>query len=60
MFTVDDLKKDLPNFPDDVLADWLLPYANIIGWPPARDINEIPENRWKYLRGQFKNPAQHA
>ncbi len=30
-----DIKKDLPNFPDEVIIDWLLPFANKLGWPPV-------------------------
>lgn len=29
------IKTDLPNFPDDVITDWLLPYAERMGWPPT-------------------------
>lgn len=34
------IKQDLVNFPDEVIKEWILPYANMVGWPP---INE----RWK-------------
>src|SRR5690242_14700650 len=49
MFALSDLKETLPNFPDEVLEGWLLPYANSEGWPPAQDTNATPEGRWKYL-----------
>ena len=48
-FTIADLKATLPNFPDEVLAEWLLPYANYEGWPPAKDDYSAPEGRWRYL-----------
>ena len=34
--------QDLPNFPEDVIAQWLVPFAETDGWPPIAD-------RWKYL-----------
>lgn len=43
------LKADLPNFPDEVLSDWLLPYARTEGWPPVRSAEAIPEGRWRFL-----------
>jgi hypothetical protein len=29
------IKIDLPNFPDDIIMDWIEPYAQTIGWPPV-------------------------
>jgi hypothetical protein len=46
---LEDLKRSLPNFPDEVLANWLLPFANVEGWPPARDDESLPEKRWIFL-----------
>ena len=43
------IKKDLPNFPDEVISDWLLTYANQEGWPPSLDAFGIPIGRWKAL-----------
>ncbi len=40
---------DLPNFPTEVLSDWLLPYAKTEGWPPSHGYNEPPQKRWRYL-----------
>jgi len=34
MTLLKNIKKDLPNFPDEVIQDWLLPPANDIKWPP--------------------------
>jgi hypothetical protein len=36
MLAVVDIKKDLPNWPDDVIDQWLLYFANEpdCGWPP--------------------------
>lgn len=39
------IKKDLPNFPDEVIKDWLEPFAISDGWPPT-------EPRWKNLLGR--------
>jgi hypothetical protein len=36
------IKKDLPNFPDQIIKDWLEPFAEDEGWPPAAE-------RWRYL-----------
>ncbi|MCK5085019.1 MAG: hypothetical protein KAQ64_05190, partial [Candidatus Pacebacteria bacterium] len=36
MTLFEDIKKDLPNFPDEVVWEWLLPCANNYGWPPKR------------------------
>lgn len=49
MVNIDDLTATLPNFPDEVLADWLLPYAKSEGWPPAPSESEKPLKRWRYL-----------
>ncbi|MEK9157612.1 MAG: hypothetical protein AAB638_00290 [Patescibacteria group bacterium] len=38
----DQIAKDLPNFPHEVIRDWLLPYAKTDGWPPTSE-------RWAYL-----------
>jgi hypothetical protein len=37
MENFDKIKESLPNFPDDVIKEWLLPYADEIGWPPIHD-----------------------
>ncbi len=39
---------DLPNFPEDVVEQFLLPYAEELGWPPGKCEND-PSNRWKYI-----------
>jgi hypothetical protein len=49
MATLEALKKSLPNFPDEVLRDWLLPYAMTEGWPPSDTLEALPERRWRYL-----------
>jgi hypothetical protein len=45
------LKEALPNFPDEVLEDWLLTYAKSEGWPPPLDSAGFPMARWRYLLG---------
>lgn len=49
MVTIEDLKYTLPNFPEEILRDWLLPYGLTEGWPPAPTFDTIPIGRWKYL-----------
>lgn len=34
MALFENIKKDLPNFPDKIIQNWLLPIANDYGWPP--------------------------
>jgi len=43
------LKQDLPNFPEEVLTDWLEPFARTNGWPPVLDSCQLPQGRWKYI-----------
>ena len=39
------IKRDLPNFPDQVIEQWLDPLAETDGWPPIAP-------RWKHLLGE--------
>jgi hypothetical protein len=49
-FQLADLKATLPNFPDEILSDWLLPYARSEGWPPFGGRDNMPQGaRWPYL-----------
>lgn len=43
------VKKDLPNFPDDVIREWLLPYAIKYGWPPERSSEP---STWRNILGE--------
>ncbi|MBU1181670.1 MAG: ParB N-terminal domain-containing protein [Proteobacteria bacterium] len=43
------IKDTLPNFPDEVIRDWLLQYAKAYGWPPELDVDGVPSNGWKLL-----------
>jgi hypothetical protein len=45
-----DIKRDLPNWPDEVIREWLLPLANRpdTGWPPPEPLGKHP---WKYILG---------
>ncbi|MBR0931595.1 hypothetical protein JQ561_33720 [Bradyrhizobium diazoefficiens] len=47
MTTLQDIKKDLPDWPDDVIDQWLLKFANQegMGWPPPDPL----AGRWKLL-----------
>lgn len=45
------IKDSLPNFPDEVIEDWLLPFAESEGWPPQLGYDGIPLERWRYLFG---------
>lgn len=38
----DQIEQDLPNFPPDVIEQWLLPFAKTDGWSPT-------VGRWRYL-----------
>lgn len=38
----DAINEDLPNFPDDVIRDWIESFAQNEGWPPTAE-------RWHYL-----------
>ena len=40
--------KDLPNFPEDVVEQFLLPFAEEYGWPPGKREND-PSNQWKSI-----------
>jgi hypothetical protein len=48
MVTVADIRKDLPDWPDDVIEQWLLYFANEAdcGWPPP---DPLGDHRWKRL-----------
>lgn len=48
MVTLDDIKKDFADGPDDVIDQWLLKLANQtgMGWPPPDPING---HRWELL-----------
>lgn len=46
------LHTDLPNIPKDIINQWLLPFANDIGWPPTADrwqgiLKETDISYWK-------------
>jgi hypothetical protein len=43
------IKNTLPNFPEEVIETWLLPFAVSEGWPPKIDSDGIPLERWRYL-----------
>jgi hypothetical protein len=46
-----DIKKDLPNWPDEVIEQWLLKLANRgtdTGWPPPEPLGN---HAWKYILG---------
>lgn len=38
------IKKDFPNFPEEVISQWLEPFAIDLGWPPRHQ-------RWKNIFG---------
>ncbi len=35
------IKKDLPNFPDEIIQDWIEPYYEKHGWPPQGNWNGV-------------------
>lgn len=45
------IKASLPNFPDCVIENWLLPFAEDIGWPP-KELDGFLIDRWRDLLGQ--------
>lgn len=45
-----------PNFPDDIIDQWLLPYATKRGWPP-QEVNGVLHGDWRYLLGTSTNLA---
>ena len=50
MVDVADIKKDLPAWPDDVIDQWLLYFANEpdCGWPPP---DLLGDHRWARILG---------
>ncbi|ESX54720.1 hypothetical protein X760_27750 [Mesorhizobium sp. LSHC422A00] len=40
------IKDSLPEWPDDVIEQWLLPFAKDLGWPPPVPLGE---HRWHYI-----------
>src|SRR5262245_49606649 len=48
--SVADIKKDLPNWPDEVIGEWLHYFANEpdLGWPPPEPLGE---HRWSGILG---------
>lgn len=48
MATLADIKAVLPNWPNEVINEWLLYFANDIGWPPAEPLGK---DRWGGILG---------
>jgi hypothetical protein len=48
MVSLDDIKSDFPDWPDDVIEQWLLKFANQsgMGWPPP---DPMTGHRWELL-----------
>ena len=44
---MDILRTDLPHAPNEVLVEWLVPYAEMLGWPPSPDCRSCPSGRWQ-------------
>ena len=40
---IEQVKRDLPNFPEEVINLWLTHYADALGWPPS------PYGRWPLI-----------
>ena len=54
---IDALRRDLPNFPDEILFSWLAPAAKERGWPPTILGDGLPDSRWRAL---FRNKPLSA
>jgi hypothetical protein len=52
MRLVECIALDLPNFPDDLIRYWLLPYAESLGWPPFPKHRKDIGDSWKYILTQ--------
>ena len=48
MVAVAEIKEKLPNWPDAIIQDWLLYFANDIGWPPPEPFGD---SRWGAIMG---------
>ena len=48
MVEIADIKNDLPDWPDDVIEQWLHYFAQDCGWPPPEPLGN---HRWKGLLG---------
>lgn len=50
MVSITDIQKDLPRWPEDVIEQWLLYFANEpeCGWPPPEPLGD---HRWGRLLG---------
>jgi hypothetical protein len=48
----DRIRETLPNWPDQVRREFLLPYAEDRGWPPSLAADGTPNDEW---RGLFNN-----
>jgi hypothetical protein len=42
------IKNDLPDWPDEVIEQWIHYHAQSCGWPPP---DPLGEHRWKRLLG---------
>lgn len=51
MVAISELQDSLPNFPTEILEEWLFPYAESEGWPPAESDDGQLCGRWRYLLG---------
>lgn len=47
------IARDLPRFPTEVIDEWLVPIAEVLGWPPAVIPDFKPKDHWdEVLAGQ--------
>jgi hypothetical protein len=45
----DRIKRDLVNFPNQIIETWLVPFACEIGWPPPSESSEFSFSRWNSI-----------
>ena len=50
------IQNTFPNFPNDIIDQWLFPYAISKGWPPQEAYGEL-HGEWRYLLGTTTNLA---
>ncbi len=45
------IQDTLPNFPDDIIDQWILPFVDTDGWPPTDEQGKL-RNGWRFILGK--------